>query len=282
MKKTILLVFGVLAFAGKAFSQYYFQDIYNTRQTIATMALLKANKVKTQDVQTLDANMEIDRDFRCERTLSATYHQMKSQTQSSSTGYSALISFFSSKGLLTKTVDSSGASITTTLYRYDNGDRLQYISSKSAARDNKMRFEETRSYSYDTAGRLQQMVQRRGNGGDSTLVVFKTDSSGHVIEELEQRRGIPGKRTFYNYDKAGHLTDVYRYHPAKKRMLPDYIFEYTADGKLLKMTTVNAQTSSYTIWQYEYQANGLPSKETCYGKEHALLGMVRYRYELNP
>ena len=281
MKKTILLVFGVLAFAGKAFSQYYFQDIYNTQQTIATMALLKENKVKSQQVQTLDANMEIDRDFRCERTLSPTYHQMKSQTQSSSTGYSALTSFFSSKGLLTKTIDSSGASVSTTLYRYNNQGHLQYISSKSVARDSKMRFEETRSYGYDSAGRLQQMVQQRGNSSDSTLVVFKTDSSGHVIEELEQRRGIAGKRTFYNYDKAGHLTDVYRYHPAKKRMLPDYIFEYNADGKLAKMTTVNAQTSSYTIWQYEYQPNGLPLKETCYGKERALLGMVRYNYDLN-
>ena len=203
MKKMILLALGVLAFAGKAFSQYYFQDIYNTRQTIATMALLKANKVKTQDVQTLDANMEIDRDFRCERTLSPTYHQMKSQTQSSSTGYSALVSFFSSKGLLTKTVDSSGASITTTLYRYDNGDRLQYISSKSAARDSKMRFEETRSYSYDTAGRLQQMVNAPIAGLDLSrgLSGPLTCANGRAQAALASQSGM--ERLTLSFDGKG-------------------------------------------------------------------------------
>lgn len=282
MKKTILLALGMLAIAGRGFSQYYFQDIYNTDQTTATMALLKANKVKVQKVQTLDANLEMDKDFRCERSLSPTYHQMRSQTQSISTGYSATVSSFTAKGQLTKTVDSSAASITITLYRYTGEGRLQYVSSTSTARDSKMRFDETRSYSYDSLGHLQQMIQKKGNGGDSALVSFKTDSSGHVIEELEQRRGTPAKRTYYNYDKAGRLTDVYRYQPSKKRMLPDYIFEYNDQGQLLKMTTVNAQTSTYTIWQYEYQPNGLPLKETCYGKGKELLGMVKYDYDLNP
>jgi len=279
MKKTILLSLGMLAFACKGFCQYYFQDIYNTQQTVATLALLKENKVKTQMVQTLDANMEIDRDFRCERNLSPTYHQMRAQTQSSSTGYSAMTSSFSSKGQLTKTVDSSSASVTITLYRYTGDGQLQYISSSSVARESKMRFEETRSYVYDAAGHLQRMIQKKGSANDSAVVTFKTDTSGHVTEELEQRSG---KRTFYNYDKEGHLTDVYRYQPAKKRMLPDYIFEYNTQGKLVKMTTVNAQTSSYTIWQYEYQPNGLPLKETCYGKGKELMGMVRYSYDLNP
>ena len=279
MKKTILLALGMLAFAGRGFSQYYFQDIYNTQQTVATMALLKDNKVKTQRVQTLDANLEADPDFRCERNLSPTYHQMRAQTQSSSTGYSAMTSSFSSKGQLTKTVDSSSASVTTTLYRYTAEGLLQYISSTSIALQSKMRFDETRSYSYDAAGHLLQMIQKKGNGSDSTVIAFKTDSSGHVTEELDQRQG---KRTYYNYDKAGLLTDVYRYQAAKKRMLPDYIFEYNAQGKIIKMTTVNAQTSSYTIWAYEYQPNGLPSKETCYGKGRELLGMVKYSYDLNP
>ncbi len=282
MKKTILLVLGMLAVGSKAYAQFYFQDIYNTQQTMATMALLKENKVQLQRVMTLDANMEIDRDFRCERSLSPTYHQMKSQTQSTATGYSALTSSFSAKGQLTKTVDSSTASITTTLYRYDAQGRLQSVSSSSVARESKIRFDETRNYTYDSAGHLQQMVQKKSNSTDSAVVAFKTDSAGHVTEELEQRKGVPAKRTYYNYDKNGQLTDVYRYQPAKKRMLPDYIFEYNAQGQVTKLTTVNAQTSSYTIWEYEYQGNGLPSKETCYGKGKELLGMVKYSYELKP
>ncbi|CAL1517271.1 hypothetical protein [Chitinophaga sp. MM2321] len=284
MKKTILLALGLLALTGKAQAQYYFQDICNTRQTAANMALLKANKVKAQMVQTLDANMDTDNDFRCERTLSPTYHQMRSQTQSRATGYSSMLSSFSSKGLLTKTVDSTGSSVTTTLYRYDSEGRLQYISSTSIATalGSKMRFDETRSYSYDTAGQLQRMIQKKGNNNDSTIFVFKTDSTGHITEEQEQRNGKAVKRTYYNYDQQGRLTDIFRYQPAKKRMLPDYIFEYDTQGKLLKMTTVNAQTSSYTIWQYTYQPNGLPLKEVCYGKGKELLGTVKYGYVMNP
>jgi hypothetical protein len=279
MKKGFLLVLTSLAFAVKGFSQYYFQDIYNTRQTMATMALLKENKVKTQKVLTLDANMEMDKDFRCERSINPTYRQMKSQTQSSATGYSALVSSFSAKGELIKTVDSSDASITTTQYRYDGKGHLVNVSSISIARSNRMRFDESRSYAYDTSGRLLQMVQKKGGTPDSAVVVFKTDSAGNVIEEFEKKTG---KRTFYNYDKEGRLTDVYRYHAAKKRMLPDYIFEYASSGQLSKMTTVNAQTSSYTIWEYEYESNGLPSKETCYGKGKELLGLVKYSYEMQP
>lgn len=275
----MLLALGMLAFTGRAFGQYYFQDIYNTQQTAATLALLKENKVKLQQVRTFDANMEQDQDFRCERSLAPTYRQMKSQTQSSSTGYSALVSTFSAKGQLIKTVDSSAASVTVTQYRYDGGGRLQYINSLSTARDSKMRFDESRSYNYDSVGHLQQMIQKKSNNADSAIILFKTDSSGHVTEELEKSSG---KRTFYNYDANGRLTDVYRYQAVKKRMLPDYIFEYNAKGQVYKMTTVNAQTSTYTIWQYEYQANGLPLSETCYGKGRELQGMVKYSYEQQP
>lgn len=279
MKKGFLLVLASLAFMVKGYSQYYFQDIYNTQQTTANMALLKENKVKTQKVLTLDANMEMDNDFRCERIVNPTYRQTKLQTQSSSTGYSALVSSFSAKGELIKTVDSSNASISTTQYRYDANGHLLNVSSSSIARSNKMRFEESRSYVYDTSGHLLQMVQKKGGTADSAIVLFKTDSTGNVTEEFETKGG---KRTYYNYDKSGRLTDVYRYQPAKKRMLPDYIFEYNQTGKLAKMTTVNAQTSTYTIWEYEYQANGLPAKETCYGKGKELMGMVKYGYEMQP
>ncbi|MCW3464247.1 hypothetical protein [Chitinophaga nivalis] len=282
MKHTILLSLSLLAFTGKASCQYFFQDIYNTRQTIANMALLKNNKVKTQVVQSLDASMNTENDFRCERAMSPTYHQMRAKTQSRATGYSVMTSSFSSKGWLTKTTDSTEASVTTTLYRYDAEGHLLYVSSTSQARDSKMRFDESRSYSYDNAGKVTQMVQKKGNDNDSVLVRFKTDSIGHVTEELETRKGVRSKRTFYNYDAQGHLTDIFRYHPTKKRMLPDYIFEYDAQQRLSKMTTVNAETSTYSIWSYNYLPSGLPQKEECYGKGNELLGTVKYSYTFNP
>ncbi|WP_143307272.1 hypothetical protein [Chitinophaga vietnamensis] len=276
MKTTIITVICILGLAIQAKCQFYFQDIYNTRQAIANLAQLRSNKVKTQFVRSMDANQETDNDFRCERMLSPTYHQMRAITSSRSTGYTSMTSSFSQKGWLTKTVDSSSSSVTVTLYRYDTKGNLLSVSSNSLALDSKMRFDETRNYNYDSLGHLVSMVQKKGMGGDSTVVTFKTDSAGNVIEEQ-----MRGKRTYYNYDPQGHLTDVYRYQPAKKRMLPDYIFEYDAQQRLSKMTTVNTETSSYTIWQYSYQQNGLPLKEMCYGKGNELLGIVQYNYTYN-
>lgn len=284
MKKCLLLAAGILLFH-TSYSQYFYQDIHNTRQAVANMELLKDRQVKTQIVQSLDANQETDNDFRCERALNPTYRQMRAYTQSRATGFSVMTSTFSGKGQLTKTSDNTESSVSTVQYRYDAEGRLVFISSSSQSRNltpnNRLRFEETRAYHYDSTGRLIQMIHRKGNDRDSSIVRFTTDSSGHVTEEVEEGTHVRPQRFYYRYDAQGRLTDVVRYHPARKRMLPDYMFEYDAQGRLSQMTTVNAEQATYTIWKYEYLQNGLPAKETCYGKGRELLGMVKYGYEMN-
>jgi YD repeat-containing protein len=277
MMRTLVIIFSLLGIVKPASSQYYFQDIFNTQRAIANMAALKSQKVSTQSVQTFDPENEPDKDFRCIRITNPTYHQLRSITNSSSTGYEVLVSSFSYKGLLTKTIDSTNSSITITQYRYDEGGRLVSVSSSSTAISNKMKFEEVRRYQYDSAGKLLSMVRKKAAANDSLLVKFKTDSAGNVIEE----QPVMGKRTFYNYDKLGQLTDVYSYNSQKRRMLPDYIFEYSGD-KMMKMTVVNGATSEYSIWEYTYNQQGLPDRETCYGKGKELMGMVKYNYTFNP
>lgn len=284
MQKTIcLLSLCLLLLSGPAMAQYYYQDIYNTRRTGDNMALLKDHKVRAQMVQSLDANMETDNDFQGQRLLTPTYRQMKAITRSRATGLSIMTSTFSGQGRLIRTTDSTESSVTTIQYQYDGNGRLTDIRSSSQARltGNKFRFAETRSYAYDSLGRLVQMVHKKGTGNDSTLVLFKTDDKGRVTEEQEYSKTIRNPRIYYNYDAEGRLTDILRFHPVKKRMLPDYMFEYDAQSRLLQMTTVNAETSDYTIWKYQYDTQGLPLREDCYGKDKALLGIIRYKYEFN-
>lgn len=272
----------LLSAVNNIFAQYYYQDLYNTRQTIANMALLKENKVKAQLVQSLDANQEMDNDFTCQRLLTPTYRQMRSITRSGATGLSIMTSSFSMRGNLTKTTDSTNSSITTVQYQYNDQGQLLHISAVSQAREGKFRFDETRTYIYDSLGHVTRMVHKKGNNAsDSTIVTFKTNDKGLVTEELETGKNIRSQRIFYNYDEQGRLTDVFRYHAARKKMLPDYIFEYDAKNKVSKMTTVNSETASYTIWKYTYLENGLPDKEECYGKGNELLGIVKYKYDLN-
>lgn len=272
--KTLLTAAALLLVITGASGQYYYQDICNTQQTAATMAAFKANKVSFQHVKSLDANQDTDNDFICVRGMNATHRQMRAVTQSRVSGRSVLISSFNNAGRLTKTVDSALNSIGTIQYRYAAGGALEEIQTLSRGREDKFRMTESRQYVYDTLGRLQRMIVKKG-GLDSSIVQFKTDTSGKVTEEA-----YPGRqRVYYNYDAQGRLTDVLRYHPSRKKMLPDYSFEYGADGRLSQMTVINIEKGDYLIWKYGYDEKGLPQREECYGKGQELLGMIRYTYE---
>lgn len=259
---------------GAAHGQRYYQDIVSTGQTAATMAQFKANKVTGQVVRSLDANQETDNDFLCVRTTQPPYRQLKAVTQSRNAGRSVLTSTFAGNGRLTRTVDSTDHAITTVQYRYNEQGWLLEIESATRGREDKYRLQERHRYEYDSTGRLQRMVLKKG-GPDSTIVTFKTDSAGRVTEEMEPGR----QRYYYNYDAEGRLTDVLRYHPTRKRMLPDYAFEYGADGKLAAMTVVTVETGDYLIWKYTYDAKGLPQREDCYGKGMELMGRIAYKYD---
>lgn len=272
--RQLSIIFLLLAPGIAARAQYYYQDIYNTAQTAATMAQFKANKVSFQHVKTLDANQETDNDFVCIRGANPTFRQLKAVTQSRVSGRSVLTSTFSASGRLTRTVDSAVNSINIMQYQYTAAGALAEIQANSKGREDKFRTAENRRYEYDSTGRLQRMVVKK-EGLDSSIVLFTTDTSGRVTEEA-----APGRqRVYYNYDAKGRLTDVLRYHPSRKRMLPDYSFEYDAQGRLAQMTVVNVETGDYLVWKYSYNEKGLPQREDCYGKGKELLGMVRYTYE---
>lgn len=272
--RTFISAAGLLLVISSADAQYYYQDVYITQQTAATMALFKSNKVSFQHVKTLDANQEEDRNFICIRGMNPTHRQMRTLTQSSVSGRSVVVSTFNNAGRLTKSVDSVENSISTMQYQYTPDGRLEEIQTGSRGREDKFRMTENRRYVYDTSGRLQQMILKKG-GLDSTIVKFTTDPEGRVTEEAQPGR----QRVYYNYDSKGRLTDVLRFHPTRKRLLPDYSFEYDANGKVTQMTVVNIDSGDYLIWKYSYDDKGLPLAEECSGKEKTTLGMVRYTYE---
>jgi hypothetical protein len=263
-------------------AQFYYQDIVNTARTEANMALLKDNKIVAQVVQSFDEDRNSDNDFRCTRELSPNFRQIRSVTVSRSTGYSAMTSYFNTKGKLTKTIDSTRSIITTVIYMRNTNDtsgKIQEVYLTSYEPKTKYKFTETRRYQYDQQGRLSQMIHFHGDRiEDSTTVSFTLDSLGQVSEEIETGKGSKGRRIYYKYNDQGLLSDIVRYSPTRKKMLPDYIFDYDAQNRLGAMTTVNGETATYTIWRYSYDEKGLPIQEECYGKKKELLGTVRYKY----
>jgi len=262
-------------------AQHYYQDIYSTQQTVNNLLLLKEHQVKEQYVQSFDANMESDQDFRGIRMLNSNYRQLRSITGSPSTGTSSLTSFFNNKGWLLRTLDSSTSSLNQTKYKYDPEGKIVLIesSSESQATEYKYEITESRRYEYNANGFLSRMIHKKSlSPNDSTVVTFTLDPQGRVIEEYESGRNFQGDKVYYRYDDQGRLSDVYRYNAARKRLLPDYMFEYNRGGQLSSMTIVNSQDGDYTIWKYTYMENGLPLNEKVYGKEKSLLGMIKYNY----
>jgi YD repeat-containing protein len=274
MKKLAFLVAGIVFQTLAAQAQYYYQDIITTQQAAANLALFKAHKVSKQVVRSLDAQQQEAADFTCVRTLNSSYRTMRALTSGMTIGSSSLTSTFNTKGLLIKAVDSSQQVINISTFNYDAAGNLTEVQFQSKGRGDKFQMKESRLFEYDSLGHLLRL-QITKNGMAAVTVLFKTDSLGRVIEEA-----YPGRpRYFYEYDQSGQLSDILRYHPSRKRMLPDFSFTYHADGKLASMTTVQLEQNMYTIWSYVYDEKGLPKQEDCYGKGKELLGRIRYVYE---
>ncbi len=265
-----------------AFAQFYYQDIYTARRTEQEHAVFQANKVSKLTVKSLDARMENNNDFVCEKTFLHGYRQINALTKSNQTGASLLTTYFSEKGKLTRSVDSSYASVNTSVYIYGDAGRISAIrfSSTSGDKMDLFTYAEAHIYEYDTNGRLQKMIRRK-DSLDYSTISFKTDDKGNVTEETEKAKDFT-KTVYYKYDDQGQLTDIYRYNPRQKRMVADDLFDYDEQGRLSQMTTVLSNAASYNVWKYFYDDKGLITKEECYDRGKTPLGMVKFSYEFNP
>ena len=117
------------------------------------------------------------------------------------------------------------------------------------------------------------------NDIDTTYVSFTIDAKGNVTEEYSTRKGVKSEPVYYYYDANNRLTDIVRYNTKARKLLPEYMFEYSADNKVIQKITVPANSSNYIIWRYQYDAGGLKTKEAVYDKYKALTGKIEYIYQ---
>jgi hypothetical protein len=117
------------------------------------------------------------------------------------------------------------------------------------------------------------------NGTDTTIVNFKLDEKGNVAEERSVHAGREQPTIYYYYDDKNRLTDVVRYNNRAKRLLPDYMFEYDADGRISMMLVTTEGGADYQKWYYRYNDKGLKQKDECYAKNKMLIGKVEYEYQ---
>lgn len=259
-----------------AFSQYYYKDIVGTRETAGIMKAYQNHKVSRVLLNSFDEDGTKTENFHVEQVFSPATGMLRTITRSGVSDEAVLTSYVDEKGQVVKTVDSSRLMISTALYNYDNEGRLLSYSSTSTDSSHRMNLEEVHQWIYKD-GRIDRMLRIK-NKVDTTVVTFVYDDRGNIVEESSVRRGIKSEPVYYYYDAQNRLTDVVRYNNKVRKLLPEYMFEYSSSNQVIQKMTFPANNSEYLIWRYQYDDRGLKVKEAVFNKQKQLNGKIEYIY----
>lgn len=274
-RRYLFILFVTLAF--HANGQYYYRDILANRQTQRIWKSYYANKVAKVDIQSLESNGEPTPDFACNQTVSRDFRTIETFTQSTRVQASDLQTRYDESGRVVETVDSSDTYKSTTDYTYDAAGNLILVVNRALETDNQLEAVESHYWYYEH-NRPVRMVKIKGKS-DTTIVAFKSDDKGNIVQETATHRGDVIPDIYYYYDDQRRLTDVVRYNEKAARLLPDYMFEYGAYG-IASMLYVPPGSSAYQKWIYDYDQRGLKTAETCYNKKREILGRMTFQYTL--
>ena len=276
--KTILIFFCTF-FSFPGFSQYYYQDIIGTNETTATIEVYLRNKVSRVQLTSFEANGMKSEDLVVEQIYNPRNQTLQTTTRSGSSDVSVLTSFIDKNGKVIKTVDSSASLISTTAYNYNANGKLISVVNESTDPKKTVQVREEHLWEHES-DQLKSMIRVK-NRKDSSFISFKTDDAGNIIEEQATRNGIKSDPVLYYYDANNNLTDIVRFNTKANRLLPEYMFEYSPSGQLIQKITVPANSSNYLIWRYQYDINGLKTKEAIFNKDKKLTGRIDYQYVYN-
>jgi hypothetical protein len=274
--RALIFLLVSLWYTGAA-AQFFYRDIWNTQQLIKEMAILKSEKIRTISIKSFDNSGEPEEGFFCEKRFDKNYNVSQTVTRSHVTDQSLLSSYFNSKGLIIKTSDSTETALNVTEYFYNENDKVIAVKTLTKSNNDVNAIEESRDYIYDSTGHLQKIIRKK-NGLEVSVINFKLDEKGNVLEEEEVSKNGRGKKYFYYYDDKNNLTDVVSYNERAKRLLPDYMYEYNSAGQIKQMITTET-SGGYYIWRYTYNDKKLRETERCLSKEKKLLGSVQYSYK---
>ena len=274
---SILVVIMLSTVSSPAVSQYYYKDLVSTQQINQTFRLYKSNKINLVKLNSFQGHLPVTEGFVCEQKINLAKNQVITYTKTADVGESFFTAFYNQQGFIVKTIDSTTESVGTSVYNYDGNNRLFELKHETYATDNSSKSTEDHLWQYGETGKPEKMLRIK-NGIDTTTVMFKLDEKGNVVEEETIGKSLAKAKIYYYYDSKDRLTDVVRYNPKGKLLLPDYIFEYEEDGELSTMTLVPEGSSDYQKWYYKYDDSGLKVVEFCYNKRNELLGKIEYDY----
>lgn len=272
---SILLVILALCGQNELRAQYYYKDIVGSHESNELVRNYLNNKVKKVVLVSYDADGTRNNDLVVNQEFFAKAQKMLTTT-GTGTSVSWLTSYFNEQGLVIKTVDSSITLVTLSTYQYNADHLLTSLYTRSA--DTSGHFVQTEEHHWEYLGSKPVKMIKVKNGKPTELVLFKLDEKGHVIEEQSTVNGRGGEPVQYFYDEEGRLTDVVRYNAKAKKLLPEYLFEYSPSNQVIQKITVPSNSSNYLIWRYQYDNKGLKVREAIFDKQKQLNGKIEYQY----
>ena len=278
MKFLSLIVLGLISF--QATAQYYYNDIIGTTETNRLMKNYRANKVKMVTTVGIDQYGAKNDTYGEVQEVRENGTVLKTSTRNN-TQVSVYYNRFDAQGRLISITDSSAGLINVITYQYDTESRIKLIQNTTADAANDFNQIESHHWTYDATGNPLKMW-RTINNADSLEIRFIPDENGLPGDEKTFRRGIETGAVYYYYDENKRLTDVVRYNLKLKKLLPDMMFEYDEQNRVIqKITTTPSLKVSYLIWRYIYDNKGLKTKEALFNDDKQLTGKIEYSYTFN-
>ncbi len=270
---SVILVF----FLSAGYSQYYFNDMVSTQLSNDQYTLLRINKVHKVKAISYESDNSVTEGFLVEENISLDGKRVI-QTTALSGGKASVINRFYELNRLKRTQTLFNGIETKTEYTYSDKGQVQKIQFTTTDTAMKAATVEVHEWVYNEGGQPVSMRKIK-NRTDTTLIEFLKDENGLVIEEHWKKKGRTLETYYYYYDTKKQLTDIVRFNARLKKLLPDFQYEYDAQGRVSQMTQVSMSNSSYIIWKYTYNEKGLKQKEIGYDKERKLAGRIEYIYE---
>ena len=288
--KNIILAFSLLSSAILN-AQYYYNDIIGTQEINIKMKTYLNAKVQSVIGTGYDENGRKSDDFNEWQDVQSNGTVLKVTTRNGQ-NVSRMYYHFDDQARLISTRDSATDVQTTSTYKYNAGGKLSNI--KSVTKGSASEFDKTseRQWEYTAEGKPLRMLLIV-NGNDSTAYRFTLDSNKNVGDEMLYHRGgvenqiyytYDQQKVYYFYDDQNRLTDITKYNTKIDRLLPELMFEYDDNNRVIQRITVlstvkyDTKRPDYFLWRYVYDEKGLRTREVLFSKLKEKKGEIKYAY----
>ncbi len=258
-------------------AQYYYNDIVANGLSNQHYKLVKQNKIKKVKATSYDPMGDATEGFSIQQEVSADNRKIMTTTQLPNNGKTTLTAQYENNRIKKTTGYSHGVETTTSYTYNDKGLPVTITSSTiDTAVDGGM--SEVHNWFYNAAG-IPSAMQKIKNKTDTTFVDFIYDDKGNIAEEKWIRKGKKTETYYYYYNDQKLVTDIVKFNTRARQLLPEFLYEYDAENRIIKMTQVTNGGSNYLVWTYTYNDKGHKQTEVCYNKQKQLMGKIEYSYE---